>query len=707
MIMMRSLGVFLVALEAAALLSIAVVRAQDLWEDCQQDADCASDHCFEGSVCACNSDTNAGCEEGETCFESVDGRYPICANPEEFTGLIGSGCVQDTDCSSSAACWYGYQIPGTPGSCQCNLSTNSGCDGESEVCFDDPFIADEPPQCVDPSNLLPIGSGCNSPIECASLSCFYGESPLGSPGVCACNEETSAGCDQYTEICLPVPGTPNSPPVCVENGGLNLPIGEECQGDDECASLHCFYGSSVHSGVCACNEETSAGCTQETEVCLPVPGTDAPNSPPVCVALSDLLPLESECQNDDECASGRCFRGGFQPPGAPGICFCNSETNAGCDGEGLICSDDPIAYDGVPTCIYPNCTRPLESECQNNDECASGRCFQGGFQPPGASGVCFCNSETNAGCDGGQICSDDPIAYDDVPTCIYPEGTRPIGSECKLDIECASNVCWYGEQLPGTPGSCQCNLSTNAGCDEETVCFDDPNLADDAPQCVDISTLLPVDSACWYDEECASLRCYYGEQLPDTPGICACNSQSNAGCDVGQVCSDEPTYVDGLPECVAPGIAEIGDGCENDSDCASNRCYFSRGTPGSCRCNSVTNAGCYNNQVCDDSPTFTDRFPMCVTRVTLGTGTLGDECENDSDCASNRCYYGFGGTRSCRCNSVTNAGCDDANQVCDDSSTAVDGLPVCVEEKFEEKSSVGSLFASSIVFFIALLGCAL
>ena len=364
----------------------------------------------------------------------------------------------------------------------------------------------------------------------------------------------------------------------------------------------------------------------------------------------------------------------------------------------------PVQMHPIPLrCVLKTRFLPIGSECQNDDECATGRCFRGGFQPPGAPGICPCNSETNAGCDGeGQICSDDPIAYDGVPTCIYPEGTGPIGSECVLDTECASNVCWYGEQLPGTPGSCQCNLSTNAGCDEETVCLDDPNLADDPPQCVDVSTLLPVYSACLHDEDCASLRCYYGEQLPDTPGICACNSRSNAGCDDGLVCSDEPAYVDGVPECVAPGIAEIGDGCEYDWDCASNRCYFSRGTPGSCRCNSVTNAGCDTDQVCDDSPTETDRFPVCVARVTLGTGVIGDECENDSDCASNRCYFSRGGTRSCRCNSVTNAGCD-TNQVCDDSPTEVDGLPVCVEEE----KSLASLISSSIGFVMALLGCAL
>jgi len=56
-----------------------------------------------------------------------------------------------------------------------------------------------------------------------------------------------------------------------------------------------------------------------------------------------------------------------------------------------------------------------------------------------------------------------------------------------------------------------------------------------------------IGAACSDDWDCASNRCYRG-LLPT--GACACNSETNAGCNAGLFCSDELTIADGLPECV-------------------------------------------------------------------------------------------------------------------------------------------------------------
>jgi len=658
---MRALVVPLAAFAAAVALP-AIVRAQDLlplFTECEQDADCASGRCFQGWRCQCNSETNAGCEEGETCSDVLlvaDNGSPTCVSPEEWTGAIGSECLVDTDCDNGAQCWNGFQPLGTPGSCQCSLSKNAGCE-EMETCWEDAYIADGPPQCIDFSVLLPTGSECSFYSECASWYCS-------NDGVCSCNTQFGTSCEDSL-----------------------LPLGSECLQDAECATDHCFEER------CLCNPKTNAGC-DDGLICSDDP--IAYDGPPTCLFAQGRGPIGSECQNDNECASDRCFRDGFSDE--PGLCFCNSETNAGCD-DGSICSDDPIAYDGAPTCLFAESRGPIGSECVLHSECASGVCWYSD-QIPGSPGSCQCNPSTNDGCDEeSQVCLDDPTIDDEPPRCValsdmlplgsgcnYPlecstltcfyymdesidqlfgvcscntetnagcdeeteaclpvpgSPTSPpvctertslnllIGSECQDNNECASNRCFQGFfRSPHGPGLCRCNSDTNAGCGENESCFD-PNIPDEPPHCVAVSDLFPIGSECVYDDDCASLRCFRGEQLPDTPGMCACNSRSNAGCNDGLTCSDEPTYADGFPECVGLGVGNIGDECEDDLDCASNRCFYSRGTPGSCRCNSETNAGCDTDQICDDSPTFVDLFPVCVK---AGIGDIVDDCENDLDC---------------------------------------------------------------------------
>ena len=164
-------------------------------------------------------------EEGQTCsgvLVEVDNGPPICVSPEEWTGAIGSECLVDTDCNNGAQCRYGLLF-GTPGSCQCSLSKNAGCE-ETETCWDDPNIADEPPRCIDFSVLLPTGSECSLYSECASWYCS-------DDGVCSCSTQSGTGCEDSL-----------------------LPLESECLQDAECASDYCFQER------CQCNPKTNAGC---------------------------------------------------------------------------------------------------------------------------------------------------------------------------------------------------------------------------------------------------------------------------------------------------------------------------------------------------------------------------------------------------------------------------------------------------------------
>jgi hypothetical protein len=87
------------------------------------------------------------------------------------------------------------------------------------------------------------------------------------------------------------------------------------------------------------------------------------------------------------------------------------------------------------------------------------------------------------------------------------------------------------------------------------------------------------------------------------------------GCPEGLFCSDEPTYVDGLPQCQEEqqtGLGQIDDECQDDTDCASQRCFIGQAKVGSCQCNNNTNAGCTESQVCSDDLIAADGLPECV-----------------------------------------------------------------------------------------------
>ena len=189
--------------------------------------------------------------------------------------------------------------------------------------------------------------------------------------------------------------------------------------------------------------------------------------------------------------------------------------------------------------------------CNDNGDCSTNRCFQG-FRS--TTKVCACNSETSAGCSEGQICSDDPIAYDGLPECRDP-GDDQVGDECEVDSDCQTLRCFYGFQPPDTPGTCACNSNTNAGCPEGQICSDDPIAYDGWPECRE-----PVEGQigdeCENNSDCESRRCL-PSQVVDFPGSCQCNSNTNAGCSEGQICSDDPLAYDGLPECQDQCIVEF------------------------------------------------------------------------------------------------------------------------------------------------------
>jgi len=391
----------------------------------------------------------------------------------------------------------------------------------------------------------------------------------------------------------------------------------------------------------------------------------------VCRATTESCKTDADCQ----ASTNRCYFG----RGTGGSCQCNPVTNAGC-AENEICSDRPTWVDGFPACVDPSTLGPIGTICNVNEDCATKRCFQGNS----VTKTCACNAITNAGCPEGQVCSDEPTYVDGFPECREQNGGG-IGDECTVDTDCDSLRCFFGEQLPNTPGTCACNSTSNAGCSEGQVCSDEPTHVDGFPECREQNG-GEIDDECTVDTDCKSARCWYSWLGPPTNGWCVCNSQTNAGCSEPKICSDEPILVDGFPECIDAAdpndLLPQGSPCAASDECQSGSCFFGmdpvEGELGFCQCNMETNAGCAEGLICIPTPRLLAGSSLCVDNFGEDPLPIGSDCWNDTQCVSENCWYGYLLILGrCRCNLLTNSGCGDSTPLCRDDPRIADEPPQC------------------------------
>jgi hypothetical protein len=151
--------------------------------------------------------------------------------------------------------------------------------------------------------------------------------------------------------------------------------------------------------------------------------------------------------------------------------------------------------------------------------------------------TCGCNPNTNFPCGDGEACLIDPV---EGHVCKDPEGEvgdGSLGSDCLVDADCLTGVCYYGFQPPGTLGTCTCNALTNAGCSEKFKCFSSGDLQeisgifDAAPECL-LSFGAPCDSQADIGSSCVTGNC------AKVTNECTCNELTNYPCDTenGETC---------------------------------------------------------------------------------------------------------------------------------------------------------------------------
>jgi hypothetical protein len=204
--------------------------------------------------------------------------------------------------------------------------------------------------------------------------------------------------------------------VCIPG----IPPGQPCSGDDEeCSSRNC--GDNF---ICCVDETCDGGhCEAETGTCRA------------------LLPLDSPCNEDDECESNVCDV-------FDGVCcnrHCDADEEICFPGEG-VCR--PLTYTPAPATGTPTRTitptpratpAPTGEPCANGTDCGSGNCV---------NEVCCTEPECgeNQHCEAGTgVCVDGQLPTSPTPTLIpTPLPTLPTPNPCggcPQGYRCVGDIC--------------------------------------------------------------------------------------------------------------------------------------------------------------------------------------------------------------------------------------------------------------------------
>ncbi len=477
---------------------------------------CSYDHAVAG--CRQGECVMLGCEEGW--IDCENGAEDGCERPCQVT-LEGreacDGVDNDCDCEVDE----GFDLGSDPencGGCGRRCPT-AGCeqDGDGFVAWGDSLCRDG--ECVEPER-----------FSCGLYTCIQG----GAQGdrcarSCADDGFCAAAAHCVDGECVP-----------------DIPNGEACTEDRDCASGHCANGFCCPDGLCCDGPAACPLDLAEPPVCVEPstcqgtrldPGCDEEHR---CVQI--VVEDDSACGPDvlaDDCGS-------FEPA------YCTGEL----DQEPPVCretceQDDQC--DEEAHCDDGLCAPDLEdgAECDEDSDCQSGHCGNG-----------FC-------CEEGDCCADAadcPDEYTAPPTCTMPSSCQGTRSDpvCGPDHRCSSQVVEDDSACDATVLSDGCGLFEDVYCtggrDQEDPGCPDSCLADDDcdPGAHCDGTCVPDladGSACDEDSDCASGHC--------ANGFCC------QGGDCCQSARDCPERYSAQPVCDDPSTCQ---GHRVDALCQDNVC---------------------------------------------------------------------------------------------------------------------------------------
>ncbi len=379
-------------------------------------------------------------------------------------------------------------------------STTDDCEVEDHVC-----ILEEPGEegeCLPLFEMRPIGEECSQSRHCESGLCYEGE--------CAQPCQDGADCDGDM-IC-------GDEQICEEPNPCDSD--EDCSGDTACAVSVSGDGELVT--ICLSdNEEGEAGDACEEhgdcrsrycldEVCT-APCEDDTQCGVLQICEEESVSLEGEDGEFDLCTE--------QPPidcASPGDCeqdelTCNTTVPESGAVEGAICGltnpgEEELAGSCTDSaqCESDLCWTSLDGSagectvfCEDaGDDCATGQVCT---SKSAGLGLCLAACDSNADCDGGNICQlgTTPDADAVHSYCSLDRGDGTTGDSCEESSDCETGICLEVVTYSVTDESC----NNDNQCDEDYECRCDP----DDPGCdqeVCVSEEGSVESRC--SELCAN-----------------------------------------------------------------------------------------------------------------------------------------------------------------------------------------------------------
>jgi hypothetical protein len=474
---------------------------------CRLDADCAGGTCSAG-ICA--TATSIACANGvqdgnETGVDCGGGSCPGCP--------FGGRCFVNTDCFSNVcdqhlrrcrgSCTDGIQDGSEP-DVDCGFSCNVGC-------------AD--------------GQHCVTNNDCASNSCVGG----------ICQTTTCAdGARDGTETDVDCGGN-----VC-----------RACQAGQSCHDrTDCFNGQCDNQQTCTSN---NTGCTidgifDNGETDLDCGGP----CPPCAVGLRCLV--NTDCTKPQACVGGFCAAtvsctDGVQDGDETGV-DCGGTSCLACPGarcrldtdcQSNLCLHD--SHDIVAVCSSLTCGNGVQDGTETDVDCGGGvtchLCAVGQHCQVAkdcVAGLCVagvCNTCTDGVQDGDETGVDCGGA-----SCLECPGTR-----CRVDTDCASNVCLRSKDLfASICASPTCGDGVQDGPETDVDCG-----GVGCNQCL-------VGQGCQVDSDCLKGTCLNGTCFP-----LSCGNGVRDGTETDIDCGGGT-----CPPCAANNM------CQTPSDCTSGLCLFS------------------------------------------------------------------------------------------------------------------------------------
>ncbi len=675
-----------------------------------------NDQCTSGTCGGAARDCSGA---GDQCNSGVcDDTADACVAQPVADGTScndGRFCTVSDQCASGTCRGLGRDCSSVADQC------NDGvCDDSTGACVPQPKV--DGTTCND-------GQPCTVSDQCTSGTCG------GSPKDCsALDDQCNTGnCDPNSGSCVAQALSDGT--SC--NDGQFCTVGDQCSSGvcggsaRDCSAV--ANGEACATGVCdesfdQCTKQYDTSCCDNTvdndldgydqcNDCDDANGAVHPNATEVCNGVDDdcdgLIDEDFDSDGDGyaTCSDDPSLRdcddtnAGVNPGAAE---------NCGVDGTGNGIDDDCDGYidEGCNPCTTTDVDGDGYSQCDGDCNDTNPDVH------PGATEVCDgldndCNTFTVKNCDvddpcnfpsGTDVCKDDRICacivgangsctgdYRCTTFCNW-SSTGPIGDGCGADQTCGydllqssnDHACKVTTATPGSLGggeacgadsdcrSLSCTkLCRGAGCNQtycHDLCASDAYCGTNAVcQIQRLSTNM--DGQCWpaggpflgtstVGQSCSQdYNCDHGFCLTDpndASRYCTEACCKDADCPSGYTCSMQGDQID--TTYVYPDPRHIS--CATDSDCTGQ------------------GGVCYNNEC---AWRLVETSPMCVKDVSgQGARVAGQQCSQNSDCASDFCEKTLGICVSTCCNDAacpTGLNCE--GQVVQTDDDRVSQIRVC------------------------------